>query len=114
MARASKAKIVLVTCGTREQARKIARLVVGARLAACVNMISAPLESVYRWRGKVQTAKEFFLVMKTSAARLDKLEKEVHRLHRYEVPEFLALDVAGGSRAYLNWLHESVGESRRP
>jgi periplasmic divalent cation tolerance protein len=108
MARKPNAKIVLVTCGSRPEARKIARAVVGAKLAACVNVLSAPVESVYRWKGKVETAKEFLLVIKTTTRKLTQLEKEVARLHSYEVPEFLVLSVADGSKAYLKWLKESV------
>lgn len=108
MARNAKAKIVLVTCGSRVEARKIAHGVVGAKLAACVNIVGAPVESVYRWKGKVEKAKEFLLILKTTARNLGKLEKEVTRLHSYEVPEFLVVDVAGGSKRYLSWLHDSV------
>ena len=60
-------------------------------------------------KGKVETGREFLLVMKTTAARLAELEKEVKRLHSYEVPEFVVLEVAGGSRDYLKWIEESVG-----
>jgi periplasmic divalent cation tolerance protein len=77
-------------------------------MAACVNVLSTPVLSVYRWKGRVESTKEFLLVIKTTAGRLPKLEKEVARLHSYEVPEFLVLDVAGGSNAYLRWLCESV------
>jgi len=108
MVRETNAKIVLVTCGSRQEARRIASAVVGARMAACVNVMSTPVESVYRWEGKVESAKEFLLVIKTTAGRLPKLEKEVVRLHSYDVPEFLVLNVAGGSNAYLRWLRESV------
>lgn len=108
MVRETNAKIVLVTCGSGQEARKIARTVVDARMAACVNVISTPVESVYRWKGKVESAKEFLLVMKTTVGRLPKLEKEVARLHSYDVPEFLVLNVASGSNAYLKWLRENV------
>jgi Uncharacterized protein involved in tolerance to divalent cations len=101
-------KVVLVTCGSRAEARKIAQVVVAKRLAACVNVLSAPVESVYRWKEKVERAKEFLLLIKTTDARLDELEKEVARLHSFEVPEFLVMGVAGGSRGYLQWLGESV------
>jgi periplasmic divalent cation tolerance protein len=102
-------RVVLVTCGSLREARKIARGVVGKRLAACVNIGTAAVESVYWWKGKVETGREFLLVMKTTAARLAELEKEVKRLHSYEVPEFVVLEVAGGSREYLKWIEESVG-----
>ena len=112
MAQTSKARIVLVTCGSRREARKIAQAVVGARLAACVNVICAPVESIYRWKGKVEAAKEFLLVIKTTAKRVDALQNEVARLHSYEVPEFLVLGVAGGSAGYLKWLGENCLEQR--
>jgi periplasmic divalent cation tolerance protein len=102
------AKVVLVTCGSRAEAKKIAQAVVAKRLAACVNVLSAPVESIYRWKEKVERAKEFLLLIKTTAARLDELENEVARLHSFEVPEFLVMGVAGGARGYLKWLGESV------
>ena len=112
MAATSKVRIVLVTCGSRREARKIAQAVVDARLAACGNVISSPVESIYRWKGRVEAAKEFLLIMKTTAKRLDALQNEVTRLHSYEVPEFLVLAVAGSSAGYLEWLVESCLEKR--
>jgi periplasmic divalent cation tolerance protein len=102
-------RVVLVTCGSRKEARKIARGVVGKRLAACVNIGTAPVESVYRWKGKVETAREFLLVMKTTEARVRELENEVKRLHSYEVAEFLVMEVVAGAGEYLRWVGESVG-----
>ena len=104
MAGKTEARVVLVTCGSLAEARKIAKIVVEKGLAACVNVISAPVESVYRWKGKVETAKEFLLIMKTTRRRLKGLEKEIARVHSYDVPEFLVLGVTGGSRNYLSWL----------
>ena len=102
-------RVVLVTCGSLKEARRIARGVVGKRLAACVNIGTAPVESVYRWKGKVESAREYLLVIKTSATRLAALEKEVKRLHSYDVPEFVVLEIAAGSKEYLRWVEESVG-----
>jgi periplasmic divalent cation tolerance protein len=68
------------------------------------------VESVYRWKGKVERAKEYLLVMKTTAGRLKELESEVKRLHSYEVPEFLVVKVEGGSGEYLEWIAESTGK----
>ena len=100
--------VVLVTCGSRAEARKIARLVVAAKLAACANLVSAPVESVYRWKGKVESAKEFLLVMKTTRARFAALREAVLKAHRYDVPEIIALPIAAGSAKYLAWIAESV------
>jgi periplasmic divalent cation tolerance protein len=102
------AKVVLVTCGSRAEARKIAQAVVTKRLAACVNVVTGPVESIYRWKKKVESATEFLLLIKTTSGRLKRLEEEVARLHSYNVPEFLVVGVAGGSRKYLDWLGESV------
>jgi len=100
--------LVLVTCGSRSEARRIARAVVTKRLAACANLFEGRVESVYRWKGKVEKAREFLLLMKTSTGRLGALEAEVKRLHSYDVPEFIALPIEAGSRAYLRWLGECL------
>ena len=89
--------VVLVTCGSRREAARIARSVVTQRLAACVNILDAPVRSVYRWKGKIEQAREFLLVIKSSRARLAPLQTEVERLHSYEVPEFIALPIVAGS-----------------
>jgi periplasmic divalent cation tolerance protein len=105
--------VVLVMCGSRKEARKIARAVVERRLAACVNEIGAPVRSVYRWKGKVETAEEFLLVIKTTKRRFAALRAAVLELHSYEVPEIVALPVVKGSPAYLNWIAECVGTHDR-
>ena len=100
--------VVLITCGGRAEAARIARALVDARLAACVNTVEAPVRSVYCWKGKVETAREFLLVIKSSRRRFAALEREVKRLHSYDVPEVIALPIAAGSAAYLRWLEECV------
>ncbi|MFY9805541.1 MAG: divalent-cation tolerance protein CutA [Candidatus Acidiferrales bacterium] len=100
--------VVLVTCGTRREARKIARALVERRLAACVNEFGAPMRSVYRWKGKVESAAEFLLVIKTTKQRFAGLRAAVRELHSYEVPEIITLPVVEGSPAYLKWIAESV------
>jgi periplasmic divalent cation tolerance protein len=106
-------RIVLVTCPTLAMARKIARAVVQKRLAACVNVVRSPVESFYTWKGKLDQALEYLLVIKTTAKRLPQLEREVLRLHSYDVPEFITLPVIAGSKEYLSWLRESVKEPRK-
>jgi periplasmic divalent cation tolerance protein len=103
--------VVLVTCGSRGEAAMIAREVVALHLAACVNVLEAPLSSVYRWKGKVRHAREFLLLAKTSRRRLPRLRAEVERLHSYDVPEFIALPIVFGSPKYLHWLQESLRPS---
>ena len=100
--------VVLVTCGSAKEARKIARAVVEQRLAACANILESPVHSVYRWKGRVESAKEFLLIIKTTQSRFAKLQAEIKRLHTHDVPEIIALPIARGSAAYLAWISDSV------
>jgi periplasmic divalent cation tolerance protein len=100
--------IVLVTCESRKEARKIARALVRQRLAACVSEIGLPVASTYRWKGRVESANEFLLLIKTTRKRFAAVRDAVRKLHSYEVPEIIALPIAAGSRGYLNWIAESV------
>ncbi|MHB8526232.1 MAG: divalent-cation tolerance protein CutA [Candidatus Acidiferrales bacterium] len=100
--------VVMVTCGSRAEAKKIARAVVEARLAACANVLGSPVESIYRWKGKVETAKEVLVLMKSTRKRFAALEREIRRLHSYETPEIIAVPIVEGSRTYLRWIEESV------
>ena len=106
-------RIVLVTCGTLPEARRIARGAVEAKLAACVNVMPNAVDSIYRWKGKVEVSREYLLVMKSTAKRLPELERMVRSMHSYDVPEFLVLPVVSGSREYLGWLAESVKPARK-
>jgi periplasmic divalent cation tolerance protein len=105
-------RVILVTCGTLREARRIARAAVEAKLAACVNLMPNAVESVYRWKGKVEVSREYLLVIKSTAKRLPELERMVRSMHSYNVPEFLVLPVVAGSAEYLGWLVESVKPSR--
>jgi len=106
-------RIVLVMCGTLREGRRIARRVVSNRLAACVNIILGPAESFYTWKGKLEKAREYLLVMKTKMKCLAELENEVRRLHSYDLPEFIALPMTEGSEKYLSWLDDSVANERQ-
>jgi periplasmic divalent cation tolerance protein len=101
-------RVVFVTCRTLAEGRRIARHVVSAKLAGCVNIMATPVESFYTWKGKIEKAREYLLIMKTTAKCLAELEAKVKKLHSYEVPEFLALRITGGSKKYLSWLTHSV------
>ena len=105
--------VVLVTCSTVSEAQRIARAVVDARLAACVNILPGAVQSIYRWKGKVESARERLLLIKTSRKRLAKLQAAVERLHSYDVPEFIAIPIAAGSPPYLSWVEESLRDSAR-
>jgi periplasmic divalent cation tolerance protein len=106
-------RLILVTCGTLAEAREIARAVVEAKIAACVNVMSNPVESIYRWKGKVEVSREYLLLIKSTARRLPELQRKVRGMHSYDVPEFLVLPVVSVPREYLRWLVESVKPSRR-
>ena len=101
------AVVVLMTAGSREEALRLAEMLVGARLAACVQVLPE-MESIYHWQGQVQRAPEVLLLVKTTAARFTELEREVRALHSYETPEIVALPVTAASAPYLEWLTGSV------
>jgi periplasmic divalent cation tolerance protein len=101
-------RLVLVTCANPIQAKLIARSVVEKRLAACVNILRSPIESHYRWKGRIEKVRELLLLIKTTSRKLGGLEREVNRLHSYEVPEFIALPIVAGSQAYLDWIDENT------
>jgi len=105
--------VVMVTCGSRAEAKKIARAVVQARLAACANVLGSPVESIYRWKGKVETAKEVLVLMKSTRKSFAALEREIRRMHSYDTPEIVAVAIAEGSKAYLRWIEESVAANRK-
>lgn len=95
--------LVLTTCGSDGQARALADSLVAAGLAACVNSIPG-IESVYRWQGAVERGQEILLVIKTSRTCYDAVAAAIRAASDYELPEILAVPVAGGSGEYLNWL----------
>jgi periplasmic divalent cation tolerance protein len=97
--------VVLITCGSEEEALKIANALVEEHLAACVNLVS-PIRSIYRWEGKIWDEKEWLLIIKTQKQRFEELEKKVKFLHSYSVPEIISLPIVEGSSSYLNWLEE--------
>ena len=101
-------RLVLVTCPSLPEARKISRSLLQKHLAACVNIHTTPVESIYHWKGKIETAREHLLIIKTTTRRLKSLETEVLRLHSYESPEFLVLPISSGSSAYLRWVRQNT------
>jgi len=100
--------IVLVTCGSAKEAKRLAEALVEKRLAACVNILQSPVKSIYRWKGRVETAKEFLLLIKSSRANFLALSRQIEKLHSYETPEIIALTITGGSPEYLRWLDQSL------
>jgi len=100
-------RIVLSTVGSEEEARKIAHHLVEQQLAACVNIVPR-IESVYRWQGKVESSREYLLLIKTSSEKFPQVRDAVRELHSYELPECIALAVEDGSSEYLHWVEESL------
>jgi periplasmic divalent cation tolerance protein len=99
--------IVLTTVGAKEEARAIADALVERRLAACVNILG-PIESVFRWKGEVDFANEYQLLIKTTDAAFEAVRAAIKELHSYELPECIKISIAGGSPAYLDWVGQSV------
>lgn len=103
----SSAVVVMMTAGRREEAVRLAEMLVGARLAACVQ-IMPEMESVYWWEDAVERAPEFLLLAKTTIERFAELEQAVRALHSYQTPEIVALPVTAASAPYLEWLTTTV------
>ena len=104
----SSARIVLTTAANPEEARRLGRTLVEEQLAACATLIPA-VESIYSWKGQVETSSETMLLLKTGSEQIAALEARVHQLHSYETPEFLVLPVEAGSHGYLAWMFAGLG-----
>jgi periplasmic divalent cation tolerance protein len=104
---ASHVRIVLSTAGSRDEAERIARALVETQLAACVNLVPG-LHSIYRWKGAVESADEVLLLIKTTAANLERVESALRAAHSYEVPEFLVLTPESAGHDYLRWLLDAT------
>ncbi len=99
--------VVFLTASNGEEATRLADLLIGAHLAACVQILPE-MESVYRWQGKIERQSEILLIAKTTAAKFAELEREVRALHSYETPEIVAVPLVAGSTPYLEWLANSL------
>jgi periplasmic divalent cation tolerance protein len=99
--------VIFITVGGREEGARIAKVLVEERLAACVNIIEG-MCSVFRWKGKVEEAKEFLLIAKSVDGLLDSLIKRVRELHSYTTPEIISFKITGGSKEYLDWVASNV------
>ncbi len=102
--------VVLVTVPNRRDARKMARHLVEAKLAACVN-ITSTIQSLYRWKGKIADDREVLLVIKSSRRLFPALRDAVLGLHRYTTPEIICLPIIDGSENYLSWIEASLSLS---
>lgn len=103
----SDAIIVFMTASNGEEAARLADMLVGAHLAACVQILPE-MESVYRWQGTIERAAEILLLAKTTRSKFEELEREVRALHSYDTPEIIAVPVVAGSVSYVDWLIKST------
>lgn len=106
----SEVVLVMMTAPDEPVADRLAQALVEEQLAACVTMMPG-VRSVYRWQGSVERAEEVQLLVKTTRGGLPALVKRAAQLHPYEVPEVIAVEVAGGLEAYLGWVIDSVSGS---
>lgn len=88
-------------------AESISKALIEKRLAGCISIFPG-VSSIYRWEGKIQQSKEVLLMIKTHSRLYRKLEKEIKKLHSYEVPEIISLEIKSGSHSYLKWIDESI------
>jgi len=96
-----------MTAANGEEAARLADMLVGSHLAACVQILPE-IESVYRWQGKIERQQEILLLAKSTSDKFDELEREVRALHSYETPEIVAVSLTDVSKPYLKWLIQSV------
>ncbi|MQY55680.1 MAG: divalent cation tolerance protein CutA [Dehalococcoidia bacterium] len=99
--------IILITTGSEEEAHRIADQLLNQRKAACVNIVPK-VDSLFWWQGKLDSAQESLIVIKTKASKLKEITELVKRVHSYEVPEVIALPIVGGNEDYLKWLDTTL------
>jgi periplasmic divalent cation tolerance protein len=99
---------IYMTAGSKDEARRIGKELVVARLAACVNILDN-MNSFYMWQGEIQDDTEVVIIAKTTEDRLPALIEKVKALHSYDCPCIVAIPVSGGNQAFLNWIVEEVG-----
>lgn len=102
--------VVLTTVGSEAQAEELARSIVSAGLAACVQI--QPIRGVYKWKGEMCSGSEFLLMIKTVERQYASLEQHIKANHSYETPEIIKLPITGGSREYLGWIDQCAGQIR--
>ena len=100
-------RVVLSTAGSEDEARKVAHHLVEHQLAACVNIVPG-IESTYRWQGKVESAREWLLLIKTTAEKFPAVRDAIREVHSYDLPECIAIAIDDGSQEYLQWIGDSV------
>jgi len=107
----SKEVVIFITASTDEEAKKIAQRLLDRKKAACVNIVPG-MDSYFWWQGKKESARETLLIVKSLSSLLDDIIRLVKELHSYELPEIIAIPIAGGSQDYLDWIREAVQEGK--
>lgn len=105
--KASQGIVVMITCCSKREALKIKRALLEKRIAACVNVISS-IESFFWWQGKIDSAKEVLLLVKTKKSLFKEVITLVKKIHQYDAPEIIALPIVAGSKEYLSWMEKSL------
>ncbi|MFH1996589.1 MAG: divalent-cation tolerance protein CutA [Candidatus Omnitrophota bacterium] len=103
---------IFVTCSSAKEAKLLARTLLEERLIACANIVPT-IDSHYRWKGTIESAKESLLILKTKRSLFRKVERVILRNHSYETPEIIALPIVAGSRGYLSWIEDSCAQKKR-
>ena len=99
--------LVLSACDSEQSAKSMARELLEARVAACVNIVPG-VQSLYWWQGKIEEAGEWILLIKSSRPLFDKLREHLARIHSYQTPEIIALPIVDGSAPYLEWVEREL------
>ena len=99
--------VIFVTCPSKKEADSIAGSLLKKRLVACANVVNK-VESKFRWNGRIDKARETLVMLKTAGNKFKAVEKEVRRLHSYEVPEIIAIPIVALSKDYRRWIRDSV------
>ena len=100
-------RVILVTAANKKEARRIAKSLINHKFAACVNIISG-MESFFWWKGKIDSAKEVLLIIKSRKEKLPQIIRLVKSIHSYEIPEIISLPITTGFKPYLKWIDESL------
>jgi periplasmic divalent cation tolerance protein len=98
---------IVTTIDNKEKAEHIAKQLVQKKLASCVQ-IAGPLKSIYRWKGQIEEAEEWQCIIKSKKSHYKKIEEEIKRLHHYELPEIIAIDIDAASPGYTRWVEEEI------
>lgn len=99
--------LIVFVAAPRDAARKLSMVMIEERVAACVNVIDK-VSSYFRWQGKIETAEESLLIIKTTSELFDRLKRVVEKNHPYDIPEIAAINIERVNRKYLNWLRSEV------